>query len=88
MDLSSLVKQVKKESVDTPIQKVVPVQKLNSTSEKGVYVKIPNEMIIFLKNKASLVDGLTLKELINDALLTVYKDEYSEFLKRYHGKHK
>lgn len=88
MDLSALVNQVKKSNIETPIQKVVPVQKPVTSTEKGFYVKIPNEMIVFLKNKASLVDGLTVKELINDALLTVYNDEYQEFVKRYHAKHK
>ena len=88
MDLSALVNQVKKSNVETPIQKVVPVQKPIAATEKGFYVKIPNEMIVFLKNKASLVDGLTVKELINDALSTVYNDEYKEFVKRYYAKHK
>jgi hypothetical protein len=88
VDLSALVSQVKKSNVDTPVQKVVPVQKPVATGEKGFYVKIPNEMIVFLKNKASLVDGLSVKELINDALLTVYKEEYDEFVKRHYGKNK
>lgn len=85
VDLSALVNQVKKTQVETPVQKVVPVQK-PSTAEKGLYVKVPTEMITFLKNKASLIEGMTVKELINNALLNVYEDEYSQFLKRYHGK--
>lgn len=88
VDLSALVSQVKKSNVDTPIQKVVPVQKPVAIGEKGFYVKIPNEMIVFLKNKASLVDGLSVKELINDALLMVYKEDYDEFVKRHYGKNK
>ena len=88
VDLSALVSQVKKSNVETPVQKVVPVQKSVATGEKGFYVKIPNEMIVFLKNKASLVDGLSVKELINDALLNAYKDEYDAFVKRYYGKNK
>mgnify|MGYP003463557934 CR=1 FL=1 len=47
MDLSALVNQVKKSNVETPIQKVVPVQKPIAATEKGFYVKIPNEMIVF-----------------------------------------
>jgi hypothetical protein len=43
-------------------------------------------MITFLKNKASLIEGMTVKELINTALVNVYEEEYNEFLKRYHGK--
>lgn len=85
VDLSALVNQVKKTQVETPVQKVVPVQK-PSTSEKGLYVKVPSEMITFLKNKASLIEGMTVKELINTALVNVYEKEYNEFLKRYHGK--
>ena len=86
VDSSALVSQVKKTNVETPVQKVVPVQRPVTVTEKGFYVKIPNEMITFLKNKASLVEGMTVKELINNALLNVYEDEYKEFLKRYHGK--
>lgn len=88
MDLSALVDQVKKANIETPIQKVVPVQKTNTSTEKGFYVKIPNEMIVFLKNKASLVNGLTVKELINDALLNTYDNEFQDFVKRYYAKTK
>jgi len=84
-DLTALINQVKKTNVETPVQKVVPVQK-PSTPEKGLYVKVPSEMITFLKNKASLIEGMTLKELINNALEQFYEDDYKEFLKRYHGK--
>lgn len=83
-EINDLIKKVQNtSSVKVPVQKVVPVTQVNEVDEKSFLVKIPTDMLVFLKNKASFVQGLSVKELINNALLETYGDEYQKFLKNY-----
>lgn len=80
-NLDSIVQKVKQTStVNTPVQKVVPINN-SSDLEISYHLKMPKDLLLFLKNKASYVHGLTVKELINTALLSIYEDDFNKYLK-------
>jgi predicted DNA binding CopG/RHH family protein len=68
---NELIEQAKKNKVETPTQKVVVVTPKAKETPLGIF--LPEELKKFVKKQAA-EEGITIKELITNAILEKYKN--------------